>query len=237
MRKNILKIGLCLIILFGFTACNKNNNDNSKAIEFKNEYESLNGKTNKKGKIHRTISIDKDNPYEKITPQKVVEMLNNKETFYLYVGDKLCPWCRSVIEKSIEVAKNNKINKVYDIDIWDDDGNEILRDKYEVKNNELVKTVESIYEYEILLNKFSNFLEDYIVKDDNDKEYNTNEKRIFAPNYFYIEKGEVVRMTDGMSDKQEDSRDDLTEEILKDEEKKFNEFFEVSDVCTSKESC
>ena len=33
-------------------------------------------------------------------------------------------------EKSIEVAKEKNIEKIYYIDIWDDDGNEILRDKY-----------------------------------------------------------------------------------------------------------
>ena len=36
---------------------------------------------------------------------------NNKKAFYLYVGDSLCPWCRSVIEQSIKSAKENEIDE------------------------------------------------------------------------------------------------------------------------------
>ena len=53
----------------------------------------------------------------------------------------------------------------------------------------------------------------------------TGEKRIFAPNFFYVKKGKVKTMVTGISNKQKDSRENLTNEILKDEEKAFNKLF------------
>ena len=124
MKKNVIIITSILVVLVIALACvfvfNKKEN-NKAALEFKKEYEALNGKMARFGKPHRTLNIDEDNPYVKVTKEKVVEMLKNKESFYLYVGDPLCPWCRSTIEQSIKSAKENKIDKIYYIDFWDDD--------------------------------------------------------------------------------------------------------------------
>ena len=219
MKKNLLLI-ICLTLLVFITGC-----DNKKALEFKKEYESMNGVESKSGKVHRTVSINKNNPYEKVTAKDIVEKINNKETFYVYFGDKLCPWCRSVIEKSIEVAKNKKINKIYYVAIWNDEGEEILRDKYTLENNELKKIVDGTEEYYKLLDKFKDLLSDYTLTNENGEKIETGEKRIFAPNYIYVEKGVPKTLVSGISEKQTDSREELTTEILEDEEKIFNEFF------------
>ena len=219
MKKNLLLI-ICLTLLVFITGC-----ENKKALEFKKEYESMNGVESKSGKAHRTVSISKDNPYEKVNAKDIVEKINNKETFYVYFGDKLCPWCRSVIEKSIEVAKNKKINKIYYVAIWNDEGEEILRDKYTLENNELKKIVDGTEDYYKLLDKFKDLLSDYTLTNENGEKIETGEKRIFAPNYIYVEKGVPKTLVSGISEKQTDSREELTTEILEDEEKIFNEFF------------
>ena len=216
-KKVIIILSICLLILTGCT--------NKKALEFKEEYESLNGVEGKGGKINRTISIPKDNPYEKVNAKTILEKIENKETFYVYFGDKLCPWCRSVIEKSIEVAKDKKISKIYYVAIWNDDGEEILRDKYILENNELKKTVDGTDEYHKLLNIFNDLLSDYTLTNDNGEKVSTNEKRIYAPNYIYVEKGVPKSLITGISKKQTDSREELTKEILEDEEREFKEFF------------
>lgn len=221
MKKKILLILLGILLL---TACVK---DNKKALEFKEEYESLNGVVNKNGKEHRAITIDEDNPYIKTTPEEIVKMINNKETFFLYVGDSLCPWCRSVLEKSIEVAKKYNVKKIYYIEIWDDEGNEILRDKYELKPI-LTKTIEGTDSYKFLLEKFDSVLSEYTLTDTEGHKITTEEKRIYAPNYFYIKNGEVVKMVEGISEKQTDSREELTDEILKDEEEQFISLFKLN---------
>lgn len=214
----VLVIVVLSLVLVG---CEKKNY----ALEFKKEYESLNGEKNKNGKEHRSVTIDNDNPYEKVNASEIVKKIENKETFYIYFGDKLCPWCRSVIEKSIEVAKNNKIEKIYYVPIWNDDGEEILRDKYEFVDGELKKTIDGTSEYQKLLEYFNDLLEDYTVKDTEGNKISTEEKRIYAPNYIYVEKGVAKRITTGTSDKQTDSREKLTKEILEEEEKLFNDFF------------
>ena len=227
MKKRIF---LLLVLVFGvitISGCKMEEEEttNAAALAFKEEYESMNGKTNASGKEHRSVTISEDNPFEKITTKELLEKIDNKETFYVYFGDKLCPWCRSVIEKSIEVAKEKGIEKIYYISIWDDEGNEILRDKYELQKNKAVKTIDGTEDYYKLLEIFDGLLSDYNLTNEKGKDIKTGEKRIYAPNYIYIKDGEALKLTEGISDKQTDAREELTEEILADEQELFVEFF------------
>ena len=218
--KNKLLILLSIFFLLSLTACT-----NKDAISFKKDYESLNGTTNANGKEHRTVSIPKNNPIIISDAKEIVEKIENEETFYVYFGSELCPWCRSVIEKALEIANNNGIKEVYYVDIWDNDGNEILRDKYTLDNNgNPVKEIEGTEEYYKLLTYLGNVLEDYTYTQDDNK-LSFGEKRIYAPNFIYIAKGKAIRITTGISDKQTDSREELSKEILDDEMKLFDDFF------------
>jgi len=221
MKKKFIYV-LVIILLLGVSVGCKNNKS---ALAFKEDYESVNDKENKSGKKHRSVTIDENNPYENISTDDLVKKIENKETFYVYFGDKLCPWCRSVIEKSIEVAKEKNIKKIYYIPIWDDEGNEIVRDKYEMIDGNLSKTVEGDKNYSKLLEYFNDLLKDYTVNDSNGNKVEVGEKRIFAPNYIYIENGVAKSLITGISDKQTDSREELTKEMLEDEEKAFKDFF------------
>ena len=221
--KKVLMLVLVVIIILA-VGCKKN----TYGLDFKKEYESLNGEKNKNGKEHRTLTIDEDNPYQKVSTSDILKRIENKETFYVYFGDRICPWCRSVIEKSIEVAKKNKVDKVYYVAIWNDEGEEIVRDKYEIKDGILTKTIEGTKDYEKLLEIFNDLLKDYTVTDSEGQKYETGEKRIYAPNYIYVEKGVPKTLVTGISEKQTDSREELTTEILKDEEQIFNNFFKTS---------
>lgn len=219
MKKVILTL-LLFVSIFSIVGCATKE---SKA--FKEDYEKLNGQKNSSGKEHRNLNISEENPFIEVSAEEIVKKIDNKETFYVYFGSTLCPWCRSVIEKAIEVAKKNNIKTIYYVDIWDDKGNEILRDKYEIKDNKAVKVKDGTESYTKLLQTFDSLLRDYNLTDENGNDVSTGEKRIYAPNYFYIKNGEAVRLTTGKSDKQTDARQELTEELLKDEENNFNEFF------------
>ena len=153
-------------------------------------------------------------------------MIDNKETFYIYFGDEKCPWCRSVIEKAIEVAKSNNIEKIYYVKIWDDEGNEVFRSKYNLnKKNKPTLVSEGTEEYYKIIEEFENVLKDYTLKTSEGKEVKVGEKRIYAPNFIYVENGKAIKMVSGISEKQTDSREELTTQMLEDETKIFEDFF------------
>lgn len=235
MKKRFLLIAFLLLSLLTLTGCKKSI-DKEKALEFKKEYESLNGTVNARGVAHRNVEINEENPFVTTTAEDIVKRIENNETFYVYFGDKLCPWCRSVIEKAIEVANDNNITTVYYVPIWDNEGNEILRDKYILGDDgSLTRTVEGTDSYFKLLEAFDSLLSDYNLTV-NSESVATGEKRIYAPNFVYVEKGKAVRLTSAISDKQTDSRGELTEEVLKDEEEAFLTFF-LGEVCNDQTGC
>ena len=220
MKRKIF-LFICLLLIIISCGCS-----NKKALEFKKEYESVNDKETPNGKKYRTVSIDENNSYKKVNAKTILEKISNKETFYVYFGDKLCPWCRSVIEKSIEISKKNKIDKIYYVSIWNDDKEEVLRDKYKLQNNEVKKELDGTEEYQKLLKIFDKLLSDYTLTNEQGEKVNVGEKRIYAPNFIYVEKGIPKKLITGISDKQTGAYDKLTDEILKDEEKQFKEFFQ-----------
>ena len=223
MKKKVFLILILFISLF-VTGCSANNKD---ALKFKEEYEKINGdKTSYSDNKYRTLKIDKNNPYVYSSAKEILEKINNKETFYVYFGSSYCPWCRSVIEKSIESAQKNNIKKIYYVDIWNGFHNEILRDTYKLNDkNEAEKEKDGTKEYYILLEKFDNLLEDYTLTTDDGEEVKVGEKRIFAPDFIYVENGVAKRITSATSENQKDADAKLTKEILKDEEKSFDNFF------------
>lgn len=223
MKKKVFLILILFIGLF-VTGCSANNKD---ALKFKEEYEKINGdKTSYSDNKYRTLKIDKNNPYVYSSAKEILEKINNKETFYVYFGSSYCPWCRSVIEKSIESAQKNNIKKIYYVDIWNGFHNEILRDTYKLNDkNEAEKEKDGTKEYYKLLEKFDNLLEDYTLTTDDGEEVKVGEKRIFAPDFIYVENGVAKKITSATSENQKDADAKLTKEILKDEEKSFNNFF------------
>lgn len=225
MGKKIIVLFLIIISIFLITGCRKNNAD---AKKFSEEYEKLNNTKAPYGdnENYRNISIPKNNSFVYSNAKKILEMIDNKETFYVYFGSAHCPWCRSVIEKAVEVANKNKVEKIYYVNIWKGFHEEILRDTYEIgDNNKPNKVKDGSKEYYKLLNKFDNLLEDYTLTTDNNEKINVGEKRIFAPNFIYVEKGKAKKIITGISKKQTKYNSKLNKNILADEEKKFNNFF------------
>ena len=230
-----------MIMLLLITSCQKKETKNSSGCDLfddcadpieggeimtiKEKYESVNGTESSSGALNRSVTIPEDHPLIKVQGSEIVKKIENKETFYLYVGDELCPWCRSVIEKFIEAAKQAGVSEVFYIEIWNDDGDEIFRDKYVLEEEKLKKIVEGDSSYETLLKAFDAYLNEYTLNIDG-KTIDVGEKRIYAPNFFYVEDGVLKKMTTGISEKQEDSRGELSEQILEDEERLFKEFFD-----------
>lgn len=230
MNKSLGKLILVIILcagIFSLVGC-----ANSDAMKFKDEYEGLNGKTSSYGSKYRDVSIDKDNPFVYASTSDIVKMMDDNETFFVYFGDKQCPWCRSAIEKAIEVSKKYNVGTIYYVNIWDDEHNELLRDKYELDDENKPKMVSAgTKEYKKLLKYFDNVLADYTLTDDEGNEVSVGEKRIFAPNFIYVKEGKAIKLVEGTSDVQKDANAKLTDEMLKDEEKQFKTLFSLSKSC------
>ena len=235
MKKKLLFIIVAILTLFTITAC-----CNNPGKEFKKEYEAINGKTLKGDIKYRDLTIDENNPYEKVSIDKIAEMIKNKETFYLYVGDPLCPWCRSGLEKMIEVANKNKIEKIYYVDFWDDEHNETLRDLYDVEVNGDEVTFNKIREeeagYKVLYEAVEDFIQDYTITKDG-VEYKAGVKKVYGGDHFFFNKGVCERYVSLRVPSLAKATDELTKEVLKEQEDLFTKFFTPSNICTSDAGC
>lgn len=197
----------------------------SSPASFKEAYESLNGKETSSGKVYRAVAIPDDNPMIEISGDEAASMLQKGETFYLYIGDEQCPWCRSVIEQALASAKKHGIHTIYYVQIWDADHNEVLRDRYELQDGKAVQTGFGTGAYSVLLQAADAFLDEYTLEDENGNEVDTGEKRIYAPTFFKVNKGSVTAMTTGTSPAQSDAYQPLDDTILADEASMMDTFF------------
>ena len=195
------------------------------AEKFEKEYEDINSKLTDTGKTIRPINIDSNNPIEYITEDKLVEKINNKESFIVYFGFADCPWCRSVIQGFLDTSKEYAIEKIYYLDVKD------IRDKYELNDShELVKTKEGTKGYNELLNKLSNVLDDYepltyVNSKGKTKKVAINEKRIYAPNFVLVENGEAVIKVTGIPDTMTDPYIELDDSLKEYQKSEFSKVF------------
>lgn len=233
MKNKVVLILLLIVRIINLTACDNQKEKTTDALKFKNEYESFNGKEKDYFK-YRDLAIDKENPFIYSTAEDVVKMIENKETFFVYFGDPECPWCRSVIEQAIKLAKESSIEKIYYVRVWDGFHNEILRDVYELKDGKPTVKSKGTDTYYELLNYFDELLDDYTLTDEDDNEVKVGEKRIFAPNFISVKNGKEDKLIQGMSQKQENFNSELTEEVIKDEKKIFDNFYGKINVCSDK---
>jgi len=207
---------------------------NVNALSFKKEYESLNGKMAAYGKEYKELNIEEENPFIKVKPKEIVEKLNKGENFYLYVGDPMCPWCRLVLESAIKSAKANGIDKIYYIDFWDDQHNEILRDVYELVDGVVTLKTEATEEYKIMLDAIdaNAGVRKYIVNENKPDAVELEENRFYGATYLFASKGKFIRYTSGKGSVL-NPLGELTEEEKYSMVKDFDNFFNPETSCES----
>ena len=226
--KKIVSIIMLVLIVVMLGGCGKKESVVTDAMKFKEEYESLNGKSNDSGKLYREVSISEDNPFVYATANEIVEKIDNGESFIVYFGFNTCPWCRSVIETLIKVAKDKKFDKVYYVDVLK------LRDSYTLDGNKPVKEKDGSAGYDELLDRLDNVLSDYTLTNEKGKEIKVGEKRIYAPNIVSISSGKAEKLTTGISDSETDSYMELTEAMKEEMYEKIECVFDCLEkrVCT-----
>ena len=205
-----IKILVIVFVVIMITACGNNISD---AARFKKEYESLNGKQSESSnKKIKSIKISSNNPIKYSNYDEVIDVIKHKSGI-IYIGYPDCPWCRTAIPVLLEAAKDYKIDTIYYLNIKDD------RDYYCVENGKVVyqkdkdgKEKKGVDGYFKLMKLIDKELKDYTVKDDDGKEYNVGEKRIYVPLIIFVNDGKVVGTHTSTVDTQESGYDDLTEE-------------------------
>lgn len=170
--------------------------NSTEGAKFKKEYESLNGKKAQENYKYQKLKISRNNKVKYIDIDEAIEILENK-TGMIYFGFPNCPWCRSIIMPLLETVKSSKLNEIYYVDITD------LRDAYEIKDGQLEKTKEGHESYSKLLTILDNYLEEYTIKDENNIEYKTGSKRLFAPFIVTVKEGFITGAHSGSIQLQE----------------------------------
>lgn len=236
MKKKILFLFILMVIMglvLGYVYKKESDYKKTDAYKFKVEYESLNDKLNDYEKEYRSVNIDKENKIKYASAKDIVKKIENNETFVVYFGFSKCPWCRSMIENLIELS-NSYDQTIYYVDVLE------IRDKIEVVDGELKTTTKGDENYMKLINLLSDVLDEYKVTDEEDKEYDTNEKRIYAPNVVAVINGKATKKVEGISEKLTDPYAKLTKEMIKESKKQLECIFkclEEAGVCTKKGAC
>ena len=96
-----------VLIVYVIYTVKLNNND---AIKFKREYESLNNKYIK-------VEIYKNNPFKYTTLNEILNMIKNKESIIVFIGNSADTLTRILLPNLIDAANNQYVDKIYYIDI------------------------------------------------------------------------------------------------------------------------
>ena len=201
------------------------------AVKFKKKYESYNDKTieNNKDKYLK-VDLDNENVYVYKTDEEIIDIINN-ETGVVYFGFAECPYCRSMVKILNDVAKDNKIDKIYYVDI------ENIRDSYEIINKTIAKITNGTSSYYKLLDILGDYLSDYIILDDDGQEYNTGVKRLYAPTVVAVKNGQIIGFHEGTLEDATYNKK-LTEEETKELKTIYNDLLkQLSNEKCNKKSC
>ena len=184
------KIGICvisalvLISVIVFRYVDSQQKKETDALRFKKEYEEMNGQEIS-GFQYPNLEIDENNPIKYSNAEEIEKLLKDGSGV-VYLGYPKCPWCRTAVPVLLHAALDAGIETIYYIDMSEE------RDSYVVEDGKITLEKEGTEEYYKLLELFDEYLDDYVVKDDDGNNYDTGEKRIYVPVVFFIKEGEVV---------------------------------------------
>ena len=217
------KIKFLVLIFLGvllLSGCKKDGD----AILFKKEYEGLNSNSN-----YRSVSIPDENPMVYITDKDLAKKIEAKEDMVVYFGFNRCPWCRSIIGNLLKASSDLKIDKIYYLDILNIRDTKTINDAGDVE----IETKGSDG-YNEIVKLLGDNLADYVVSS------KIVGKRIYAPNILVIKNGEIKPVITGISDLQNDSKMELTDEINEDSYNKIYKLlsqYAEAPSCDGKEGC
>ncbi len=208
----LLLIGVCTYAIFNYTKPFGLND--SDIEEFKEEYESLNGKQREDSDtILTTLEIDDKLEVYYKSDEEILDIINNEKAI-IYFGFSDCPWCRAMIE-TLASAVVDKEKKLYYVDISE------IRNVYAYENGEVIETNEGSDSYYELLKTLDDYLPDYNVKNEDGEIIPTNTKRIYAPTIITVKNGNVMDLFSPGSENISDPSNKVTDKEANDLYTKF----------------
>lgn len=189
---------ICIAVWSMLVYLKNKNTTTSDAYKFRTEYAELNNQTNESnGKTYPTVDLNNNNPFVYASVDDIKNLFDNG-TGVIYFGFPTCPWCRNLVPVLNEAVNNTSIEKVYYYNIKSirssisfDDNNKLVNEKGD-----------DFYYY--LLDKLDSYLTEYTIKDKNNKDYDTKEKRLYAPTVVFVKEGKIIGVHEGTVDSQED---------------------------------
>lgn len=224
MKKVLIITGVFISIIL-LSGCMHGND----ALKFKEEYESLNGKTNNNNKEYREIEIAINNPFIYTDLKKINKMIEKKKTFIVYFGANWCPWCRSVLPTAIEEAEKAGVNKIYYIDVRpDNDIEKDIRDIYDTnEKGKIYLSHKGTDDYHTFIKYASSVLPEYSshVVDVSGTKF-AGQKRVGAPSFILVKEGIVTKLETGVSDAQNDPYMLINTGLKEDMQSKFKSLYD-----------
>lgn len=215
-----------------------NNDNNEDALKFKEEYEKLNNTTAYSDKKYSELEISENNPIKYSNYAEIIDIIE-KGTGIIYLGFPECPWCRSALPILFDVAQDNKINKIYYLNIKNERDSLVVEDGklvYELDDNGNEK--KGTEGYFKLLEALDEYLTEYTISFE-DEIYETGEKRIYAPTVIFVKAGKVLGLHVSTVESQKSGFDKMTEEQKEELYSIYEEYIlEMNNsTCSSKSSC
>lgn len=176
-----------IILIIIVTSLFSNNTDGAK---FNRSYESYNNKKVDDTHKYQKLKIKKKNKVKNVTIEEAIDILESK-TGLIYFGFPNCPYCRGILPILLDTVEKSNLTELYYLDMTN------LRDEYKVEDGRAIQSKSADASYYELLSLLNNYLDDYIVTDENGIEYEAGEKRLYVPLVVGVQEGFIVEAHNG----------------------------------------
>jgi thiol-disulfide isomerase/thioredoxin len=189
----IIAIAIISVLFYKEYISNKRK-ANKEALDFKQEYESLNNTKDNNGNIqYINISFPEKNPFRYATIDEIFNFLS-KGTGILYFGMPECNWCRTMLPVLLDAANTEGIKEILYYN-----PKQIRKDNTE--------------EYQRLVAMLNDYLStDTTTQKETDENFDSTKKRLYMPDVYFIKNGKIVGNHMDTLDSQKDAKTPLTVE-------------------------
>lgn len=179
-----------------------NSTNTTDAFRFKNEYESLNGKTDQQGNLYPELTISKQNPILYVSSDEILKLFDSG-TGIIYIGSPKSIECRKIIPLLMSVSAELGVDEMYYFDATS------IRDEKQLnqETNEIETVVEGTEEYYKIVDRLQQYLPSYEGLGD------SNLKRLYFPTVVAVKNGKILASHTGGIE--EETSEEQLKEIYK----------------------